>query len=106
MTAPRILGIDSPPQNVNAPVVPWHYDYLLRFGAIADGDSKIIDLIIQAGSPFVLRGIGGYNVEPGEGEEPTTVLPLTGGFIEFRTHRTSGSFPTPSRSRQTGLEGA
>jgi len=83
LTAPRILGIDSPPQNVNAPVVPWHYDYLLRFGAIADGDSKIIDLIIQAGSPFVLRGIGGYNVEPGEGEEPTTVLPLTGGFIEF-----------------------
>ncbi len=106
MTAsvPRILSPDSPKQNPNTKVVGWHYDYLLRAGALADGaTSKVLDLQIQPGSPFCLRAIGGYDVEQDERAGPA-VSPLTGGFIEFTdsqdqwlaTHEIgiSGDWPT------------
>ena len=78
-TVPRILAPDSPRQNPNTKVVGWHYDYQLRCGAISNGaTSKVLDLLIQPGSPFCLRGIGAYNVTAG-----FVASPLTGGLIEY-----------------------
>ncbi len=79
-TAPRILGADSPRQNQDAKVIGRHYDYQVRMGAISNGaTSKIMELPIQLGAPFCLRGVGGYNVAAGS----FATAALTGGFIEF-----------------------
>lgn len=82
MTAtPRILGPDSPPQKASR-IVGWHYDYLLRLGAISNGQSVATELQIAPGAPFCWRGIGGYHVEAGP-----VVSPLTGGFIAVSDSR-------------------
>ena len=78
MTAPRILGENSPVQNVNAPVVGWHFDYQVRVGLLANGATRVVEIPIQLGSPFCLRAIGGYNVA-----ENSTTAQLTGGLIAF-----------------------
>jgi hypothetical protein len=75
MTTPRIMSANSPPQ-AQTKVVGWHYDYLLRCGAILNGQTVQLELIMLPGAPFCLRGIGGYHVEAGP-----IVSPLTGGFL-------------------------
>jgi len=80
MTAPRILGANSPRQNPNAPIVGWHFDYQLRIGPLAHGAiSAVLDLPVQLGAPFCLRAIGGYNIAA----DTFLTAPLTNGFIEF-----------------------
>jgi hypothetical protein len=79
MTPPRILGANSPRQNPNARVVGWHYDYLLRAGAISNGQTIETELpLTPLGTPFCLRAIGGYNVAAGP-----VVSQLSGVFLEF-----------------------
>ncbi len=79
MTSPRIMGENSPRQGVSQ-VVGWHYDYLVRCGAIANGVTKDnIELPFLPGAPFCLRAIGGYNVVA----ETHVTSPLTGGFLQF-----------------------
>lgn len=79
-TAPRILGRNSPPQNPKARVVGWHFDFLLRCGVIADGETTAaIELPIPPGSPFCLRAIGGYIVS-----DEHVVTQMLGGFLQFQ----------------------
>ncbi len=80
MTAPRILAPNSPPQNPYSRIRGWHYDYVLDCGAIGDGDPPLlIDLPLIPGSPFCLRGIGGYKTSAESG----AVSQLTGGFLQW-----------------------
>src|SRR5271166_1606065 len=84
MTAPQILGINSPPQNPSAKVLGWHFDYQLRLGALINGATIQLELQIQPGAPFCLRGIGGYNVSaPNGGTGVITTTELDGAFLEF-----------------------
>jgi hypothetical protein len=64
-------------------VVGWHYDYQLKLGAILNGASTPqVELQIQPGAPFALRGIGGYNVgAPSFGF--INVTELSGAAIQF-----------------------
>lgn len=100
MTAPRILGQDSPAQNPAAPVRGWHYDYKLAIGALANGaTSAVLDLQINPGTPFCLRGIGGYTVA-----RNSVTTQMAGAFVEFTDSTdqwlateqvgTSGDWPT------------
>lgn len=62
---PRIMGANSPPARPSR-VVGWHFDYQVRFGSVVAGaKSALIELPIQLGAPFCLRGIGGYNIADG-----------------------------------------
>lgn len=81
MPVPQILAPNSPRQKIS-PVVGWHFDYQLRLGNIANGvQTPEIELLIEPGSPFCLRGIGGYSyVASGGG---TIASPLTGAFLEY-----------------------
>lgn len=81
MTIPRILAPNSPPQQPGR-VVGWHFDHLLKLGAISNGQTVTRELLIQAGAPFCLRGIGGYNIAAGP-----IVSKLTGGFIAISDSR-------------------
>lgn len=79
---PRIMGAESPPIRRSA-VVGWHFDFLVRCGAISNGQTRDnIELNIPPGAPFCLRGIGGYNVAAGP-----VVAALTGGFLQFTDSR-------------------
>ncbi len=78
MTAPRILGQNSPPQNPNSRVIGWHFDYLLRIGPVANGQTVVVDLPILPGAPFCHRAIGGYNVA-----ENSVTTPLSHCFVQW-----------------------
>ncbi len=78
---PRIMAPDSPKQN-GGQVVGWHFDYLLKMGAISNGQTVIKELLIQAGAPFCLRGIGGYKIQDGP-----VVTPLVNGFVAISDSR-------------------
>lgn len=79
MTQPRIMGAQSPPQNRNSQVVGWHFDYLLRCGAVSNGQTIVTELQMDLGAPFCLRGIGGYNVVTAT----HVVSELSGAFLSF-----------------------
>ncbi len=82
MTAtPRIMSANSPPSK-GGRVVGWHFDYQLKLGAIANGQRVQLELLIELGAPFCLRGIGGYKVQAGP-----VVSPLTGGFLTISDSR-------------------
>lgn len=96
--APRIMAPNSPRQQ-SAPVLGWHYDYLLKMGAISNGQTVLKQLLIDIGAPFCLRGIGGYKIQAGP-----VVTTLAGGFLAFsdphdaylmnQTIGISGDWPT------------
>lgn len=80
-TVPRVMAPNSPAANPSK-VIGWHFDFVLRVGALANNATILLDLVIPPGAPFCLRGIGGYDVVPGEAAPPT-VVPLTDAFIAF-----------------------
>jgi hypothetical protein len=104
MTAPQILGGNSPRNQPGAsPVIGWHYDYQLRCGAIANGaQTPEIELQIEPGAPFCLRGIGAYNVANAVGNYAASEL--AGAFLEYTDSQdnwlqttligTNGDWPT------------
>lgn len=76
--APRIAAPNSPTPRQQTKVVGWHFDFVLRIGALADGASLTLELPIPPGAPFCLRAIGGYDVEAGP-----DVIPLTDCLLQF-----------------------
>jgi hypothetical protein len=102
-SAPQILAPNSPIQKPDVRIVGWHFDYQLRCGAIPNGaQTPEIELPIDPGAPFCLRGIGGYNVTAGG--PPSTVQELTDAFIQYTDSQdnwlqttligTAGDWPT------------
>ena len=47
MTAPRILGQNSPAQNPYSKVIGWHFDFVLHVGAITNGQTLSITYASQ-----------------------------------------------------------
>lgn len=76
-SVPQILAPNSPRQQPTK-VLGKHFDYVLRCGAIANGaQTPEIELLIEPGAPFCLRGIGAYSITAG------VVTELAGAFLQY-----------------------